>query len=100
MFTLFCVGSEAEGTAEKSADTEGDRQVLVDEGLPPELTKQEMLVQYLHDAYTFSAKITEALSMVSRMMYESSVSGKDDGLTVPYVRLARVLLSVTRNAQN
>lgn len=50
--------------------------MLVEAELPPELTKQEMLVQYLQDAYNFSAKITEALSMVSRMMYESSVSGK------------------------
>uniref|UniRef100_A0A8C0J688 Condensin complex subunit 1 n=1 Tax=Chelonoidis abingdonii TaxID=106734 RepID=A0A8C0J688_CHEAB len=39
-----------------------------------ELVKQEMLVQYLQDAHGFSMKITEALSMVSRMMYESSVS--------------------------
>ncbi|XP_066469890.1 condensin complex subunit 1 [Tiliqua scincoides] len=74
--TLY-TGSQAEGATEKSADvsnTEGDKQVLVEMEQPPELTKQEMLVQYLQDAYKFSAKITEALSMVSRMMYESSVS--------------------------
>lgn len=40
-----------------------------------ELVKQEMLVQYLQDAYNFSVKITEALSLVSKLMYENSVSG-------------------------
>ncbi|KAJ6658260.1 hypothetical protein lerEdw1_020532 [Lerista edwardsae] len=74
--TLY-IGSEAEGATEESAEAsnpEGNKQVLVEAELPPELTKQEMLVQYLQDAYNFSAKITEALSIVSRMMYESSVS--------------------------
>lgn len=40
-----------------------------------ELVKQEMLVQYLQDAYNFSVKITEALSLISKLMYENSVSG-------------------------
>ncbi|XP_039074323.1 condensin complex subunit 1 isoform X1 [Hyaena hyaena] len=37
-----------------------------------ELVKQEMLVQYLQDAYSFSLKITEAISIISRMMYENT----------------------------
>lgn len=40
-----------------------------------ELVKQEMLVQYLQDAYSFSLKITEAISIISRMMYENTSTG-------------------------
>ncbi|XP_040834711.1 condensin complex subunit 1 [Ochotona curzoniae] len=37
-----------------------------------ELVKQEMLVQYLQDAYSFSRKITEAIGVISKMMYENT----------------------------
>ncbi|KAM6161371.1 condensin complex subunit 1 [Erethizon dorsatum] len=39
-----------------------------------ELVKQEMLVQYLQDAYSFSRKITEAISIISKMMYENTTT--------------------------
>ncbi|XP_064447724.1 condensin complex subunit 1 isoform X3 [Mirounga angustirostris] len=39
-----------------------------------ELVKQEMLVQYLQDAYRFSLKITEAVSIISKMMYENTTT--------------------------
>ncbi|XP_007935285.1 condensin complex subunit 1 [Orycteropus afer afer] len=39
-----------------------------------ELVKQEMLVQYLKDAYNFSLKITEAIGIISKMMYENTTT--------------------------
>nr|XP_035973565.1 condensin complex subunit 1 isoform X2 [Halichoerus grypus] len=39
-----------------------------------ELVKQELLVQYLQDAYRFSLKITEAVSIISKMMYENTTT--------------------------
>ncbi|XP_016018320.2 condensin complex subunit 1 [Rousettus aegyptiacus] len=39
-----------------------------------ELVKQEMLVQYLQDAYGFSLKITEAIGIISKMMYENTTT--------------------------
>uniref|UniRef100_A0ABM5FR67 Condensin complex subunit 1 n=1 Tax=Pogona vitticeps TaxID=103695 RepID=A0ABM5FR67_9SAUR len=74
----FYLGSQAETSVQESTDdvqNGGNKEhVLEEEQAPAELVKQEMLVQYLQDAYNFSAKITEALSMVSKLMYENSVS--------------------------
>ncbi|XP_016077325.1 PREDICTED: condensin complex subunit 1 isoform X1 [Miniopterus natalensis] len=39
-----------------------------------DLVKQEMLVQYLQDAYSFSLKITEAIGIISKMMYENTTT--------------------------
>lgn len=39
-----------------------------------ELVKQEMLVQYLQDAYNFSLKITQAMGIISKMMYENTTT--------------------------
>ncbi|XP_077025908.1 condensin complex subunit 1 isoform X2 [Tamandua tetradactyla] len=39
-----------------------------------DLVKQEMLVQYLQDAYSFSQKITEAIGIISKMMYEHTTT--------------------------
>ncbi|XP_037702575.1 condensin complex subunit 1 [Choloepus didactylus] len=39
-----------------------------------DLVKQEMLVQYLQDAYSFSRKITEAIGIISKMMYEHTTT--------------------------
>ncbi|CAK6443760.1 unnamed protein product [Pipistrellus nathusii] len=39
-----------------------------------ELVKQEMLVQYLQDAYNFSLKITESIGIISKMMYENTTT--------------------------
>lgn len=66
---------------ENSEDPSGGNSCLETEEVVPEeqpqteLVKQKMLVQYLQDAYNFSAKITEALSLISRLMYENCVSG-------------------------
>ncbi|XP_030043749.1 condensin complex subunit 1 [Microcaecilia unicolor] len=39
-----------------------------------QLLKQEMLVQYLRDAFNFAVKIEEAINVISKMMYETAVS--------------------------
>uniref|UniRef100_A0A6P8PGL9 Condensin complex subunit 1 n=1 Tax=Geotrypetes seraphini TaxID=260995 RepID=A0A6P8PGL9_GEOSA len=39
-----------------------------------QLMKQEMLVQYLRDAFNFAIKIEEAINVISKMMYETAVS--------------------------
>ncbi|XP_004448615.2 condensin complex subunit 1 isoform X2 [Dasypus novemcinctus] len=39
-----------------------------------ELVKQEMLVQYLQDAYNFSQRISEAIGIISKMMYENTTT--------------------------
>ncbi|XP_075071952.1 condensin complex subunit 1 [Mixophyes fleayi] len=39
-----------------------------------ELSKQEMLVQYLTDAHHFAVKIEEAIDAISKMMYEAASS--------------------------
>ncbi|XP_025023310.1 condensin complex subunit 1 [Python bivittatus] len=64
------------GVQESTDDTNntGNEEQTQEDLLPAVLIKQEMLVQYLQDAYNFSAKITEAISMVSKLMYESSAS--------------------------
>ncbi|NXJ65560.1 CND1 protein, partial [Rostratula benghalensis] len=65
---------------ENSEDSPRDKSSLnTEEDVPEEqpqteLVKQEMLVQYLQDAYDFSVKITEALSLISKLMYENSIS--------------------------
>ncbi|XP_050793006.1 condensin complex subunit 1 isoform X1 [Gopherus flavomarginatus] len=71
--TLY-TGSNLENNIQQPLHSSGDEDHVIEEQPPSELVKQEMLVQYLQDAHSFSMKITEALSMVSRMMYESSVS--------------------------
>jgi hypothetical protein len=47
-----------------------------------ELVKQEMLVQYLQDAYSFSQKITEAIGIISKMMYENTTTGRSGSHSV------------------
>ncbi|XP_077201947.1 condensin complex subunit 1 isoform X2 [Paroedura picta] len=74
--TLY-TGSHTEGGTQEPADgtaNAGGEEQGAEEQLSSELAKQEMLVQYLQDAYNFSVKVSEAMSLVSRMMYESSVS--------------------------
>ncbi|XP_065442007.1 condensin complex subunit 1 isoform X5 [Chrysemys picta bellii] len=71
--TLY-TDSNLENNIQHPLHSSGDEDPVIEEQPPSELVKQEMLVQYLQDAHSFSMKITEALSMVSRMMYKSSVS--------------------------
>lgn len=40
-----------------------------------ELVKQELLVQYLQDAHSFSLQITKAIGIISKMMYEHTTTG-------------------------
>lgn len=75
---MCCIGScPGENSEDPSHDNSSDKieEVVQEEQPPTELVKQEMLVQYLQDAYNFSVKITEALNLISKMMYENSVSG-------------------------
>nr|XP_008117482.1 PREDICTED: condensin complex subunit 1 [Anolis carolinensis] len=78
MLRSFYLGSRTENSIQESANgtqnAENEDQAQNEEEPPEELVKQEMLVQYLQNAYNFSEKITEALNMVSKLMYESSVS--------------------------
>ncbi|XP_042309788.1 condensin complex subunit 1 isoform X2 [Sceloporus undulatus] len=78
LLRTFYLGSHVEDTVQESTDAShsaGSQVEVQDEKeLPEDLVKQEKLVQYLQNAYNFSTKITEALSMISKLMYESSVS--------------------------
>ncbi|XP_069099190.1 condensin complex subunit 1 [Pleurodeles waltl] len=67
---------------------------------PSELGKQEMLVQYLKDAYSFALKIEEAINVISKMMYETAVSVVQEVIdffvTVSQFGVAQALLGVRR----
>ncbi|XP_009683381.2 condensin complex subunit 1 isoform X2 [Struthio camelus] len=73
---------------------------MLEEQPQTDLVKQEMLVQYLQDAYNFSVKITEALSLVSKMMYENSVSVVQEAIeffvTVSQFGVPQAVLGVRR----
>ncbi|KAM6144586.1 condensin complex subunit 1 [Phoenicopterus ruber ruber] len=75
-------------------------EVVSEEQPQTELVKQEMLVQYLQDAYNFSVKITEALSLISKMMYENCVSVVQEAIeffvTVSQFGVPQALLGVRR----
>ncbi|NXY48218.1 CND1 protein, partial [Ceuthmochares aereus] len=75
-------------------------EVVPQEQSQTELVKQEMLVQYLQDAYNFSVKITEALSLISKLMYENSVSVVQEAIeffvTVSKFGVPQALLGVRR----
>ncbi|NXY14960.1 CND1 protein, partial [Atrichornis clamosus] len=76
------------------------KEVVQEEQPQTELVKQEMLVQYLQDAYNFSVKITEALNLISKMMYENSVSVVQEAIeffvTVSQFGVPQALLGVCR----
>ncbi|KAM6438422.1 condensin complex subunit 1 [Rhynochetos jubatus] len=72
LYTGSCSGENSEDPLRgNSSLTAGE---VLEEQPQTELVKQEMLVQYLQDAYDFSVKITEALSLISKMMYTDCVS--------------------------
>ncbi|XP_053935686.1 condensin complex subunit 1 isoform X2 [Cuculus canorus] len=75
-------------------------EVVLEEQSQTELIKQEMLVQYLQDAYNFSVKITEALSLISKLMYENCVSVVQEAIeffvTVSKFGVPQALLGVRR----
>uniref|UniRef100_A0A8C0EG81 Condensin complex subunit 1 n=1 Tax=Bubo bubo TaxID=30461 RepID=A0A8C0EG81_BUBBB len=89
-------------SSENSEDPPRDKteEVVLEEQRQTELVKQKMLVQYLQDAYNFSAKITEALSLISKMMYENCVSVVQEAIeffvTVSKFGVPQALLGVRR----
>ncbi|NXU90728.1 CND1 protein, partial [Xiphorhynchus elegans] len=72
LFTGSCPGENSEDPPNDNSHK--TKEVVQEEQPQTELVKQEMLVQYLQDAYNFSVKITEALNLISKVMYENSVS--------------------------
>ncbi|XP_074013435.1 condensin complex subunit 1 [Numenius arquata] len=99
LYTGSCPGENSEDPprGNSSLNTE---EVVPEEQPQTELVKQEMLVQYLQDAYDFSVKITEALSLISKMMYENSVSVVQEAIeffvTVSQFGVPQALLGVRR----
>ncbi|NWU63916.1 CND1 protein, partial [Pterocles burchelli] len=75
-------------------------EVVLEEQPQTELVKQEMLVQYLQDAYNFSVKIAEALCLISKMMYENCVSVVQEAIeffvTASQFGVPQALLGVRR----
>lgn len=69
-----CPGENSEDPPHGNSGLENE-EAVPEEQPQTELIKQEMLVQYLQDAYSFSMKITEALSLIGKLMYENCVSG-------------------------
>uniref|UniRef100_A0A8C3JJ68 Condensin complex subunit 1 n=1 Tax=Calidris pygmaea TaxID=425635 RepID=A0A8C3JJ68_9CHAR len=99
LYTGSCPGENSEDPprGNSSLNTE---EVVPEEQPQTELVKQQMLVQYLQDAYDFSVKITEALSLISKMMYENSVSVVQEAIeffvTVSQFGVPQALLGVRR----
>ncbi|NXG62680.1 CND1 protein, partial [Hemiprocne comata] len=73
LYTGSCPGENSEDSPSLNSSLNTE-EVVPEEQPQTELVKQEMLVQYLQDAYNFSVKITEALGLISKMMYENCVS--------------------------
>ncbi|KAM6321256.1 condensin complex subunit 1 [Aegotheles albertisi] len=73
LYTGPCPGENSEDSPRGNSRLQAE-EVVPEEQAQAELIKQEMLVQYLQDAYNFSVKVTEALSLISKMMYENCVS--------------------------
>ncbi|XP_054242817.1 condensin complex subunit 1 [Indicator indicator] len=75
-------------------------EVVLEDQPQTELLKQQMVVQYLKDAYSFSEKITEALGLISKMMYENSISVVQEAIeffvTVSQFGVPQALLGVRR----
>ncbi|NXY35259.1 CND1 protein, partial [Pomatorhinus ruficollis] len=99
LYTGSCPGENSE---DPPGDNSSDKieEVAQEEQAQTELVKQEMLVQYLQDAYNFSVKITEALNLISKMMYENSVSVVQEAIeffvTVSQFGVPQALLGVRR----
>ncbi|XP_065532366.1 condensin complex subunit 1 isoform X3 [Lathamus discolor] len=73
LYTGSCPDENSEDPPHGNSGLENE-EAVPEEQPQTELIKQEMLVQYLQDAYNFSMKITEALSLISKLMYENCVS--------------------------
>ncbi|NWX48972.1 CND1 protein, partial [Steatornis caripensis] len=99
LYTGSCPGENGEDSSRGNGSLKTE-EVLPEEQPQTELVKQEMLVQYLQDAYNFSVKITEALSLISKMMYENCVSVVQEAIeffvTVSQFGVPQALLGVRR----
>ncbi|NWV26460.1 CND1 protein, partial [Origma solitaria] len=99
LYTGSCSG---ESSKDPPHDNSSDKteEVVQEEQPQTELVKQEMLVQYLQDAYNFAVKITEALNLISKLMYENSVSVVQEAIeffvTVSQFGVPQALLGVRR----
>ncbi|KAM8819961.1 condensin complex subunit 1 [Eudromia elegans] len=99
LYTGLCPGANTEDTPRGSCSPV-TKDVALEEQPQTDLVKQEMLVQYLQDAYNFSVKITEALGLISKMMYENSVSVVQEAIeffvTVSQFSVPQAVLGVRR----
>ncbi|XP_039574078.1 condensin complex subunit 1 isoform X1 [Passer montanus] len=99
LYTGSCPGENSEDPPRDSSSDKTE-EVVQEEQPQTELIKQEMLVHYLQDAYNFSVKITEALNLISKMMYENSVSVVQEAIeffvTVSQFGVPQALLGVRR----
>ncbi|OXB76260.1 UNVERIFIED_CONTAM: hypothetical protein H355_014668 [Colinus virginianus] len=103
LYTGLCPGEKSEDSPCANGSLTPEEAVLEEqpqEQPQMELVKQEMLVQYLQDAYNFSVKITEALSLISKLMYENSISVVQEAIeffvTVSKFGVPQALLGVRR----
>ncbi|XP_009067533.1 PREDICTED: condensin complex subunit 1-like, partial [Acanthisitta chloris] len=99
LYTGNCPGENSEDLPHDNNSSKTE-EVVQEEQSQAELVKQEMLVQYLQDAYNFSVKITEALNLISQIMYENSVSVVQESIeffvTVSQFGMPQALLGVRR----
>ncbi|NWI50130.1 CND1 protein, partial [Calyptomena viridis] len=99
LYTGSCPGENNEDPPDDNSSHK-TKEVVQEEQPQTELIKQEMLVQYLQDAFNFSLKITEALNLISKMMYENSVSVVQESIeffvTVSQFGVPQALLGVRR----
>ncbi|XP_027741015.1 condensin complex subunit 1 isoform X1 [Empidonax traillii] len=99
LYTGSCPGENSEDPPNDSS-THKTKEVVKEKQSQTELVKQEMLVQYLQDAYNFSVKIREALYLISKLMYESSVSVVQEAIeffvTVSQFNVPEAVLGVRR----
>ncbi|KAM6309776.1 condensin complex subunit 1 [Podargus strigoides] len=99
LFTGSCSGENGEDPSHGNSNLNTE-EVVPAEQPETELVKQEMLVQYLQDAYNFSLKITEAMTLISKMMYENCVSVVQEAIefsvTASQFGMPQALLGVRR----
>ncbi|XP_049680606.1 condensin complex subunit 1 isoform X1 [Accipiter gentilis] len=99
LYTGSCPGENSEDPPHGNSSCK-TKEVVPEEQSQTELVKQEMLVQYLQDAYNFSVKITEALSLISKMMYENCVSVVQEAIeffvTVSQFGVPQALVGIRR----
>ncbi|NXR98397.1 CND1 protein, partial [Oxylabes madagascariensis] len=99
LYTGSCPGENSEDPPHDNSSDKVE-EVVQEEQPQTELVKQEMLVQYLQDAYNFSVKITEAVNLISKLMYENSVSVVQEAIeffvTVSQFGVPQALLGVRR----